>query len=170
MAFALPYRLIIDNVVNLRGILLFSIQQKKNRGCDIVSMDLINKTIIFNIVGRRAVQESGQQCRAPRSVDPGEPHYRSTFVEHQPFHFQEDAAGLAEWFCFARFRHPGSVALRIHAGAACEKDCCPGKTFDEVARPVEINMAIHLSIAAARTDAVDHRIEYSSTLRELSAL
>jgi hypothetical protein len=59
--------------------------------------------------------------------------------------------------------------LRIHTGAACEKDRRPGKTFDEVARAVEINMAIHLSIAAARTDAVNHGIEYSSMLWQLSA-
>ena len=106
VAFASQDRLIVYDVVNVCPVLSFSIQQKEECGRDIVSMDLIHKTIVFQIYGGRAVQESGQQRRALRSVDPSESHNNSIFVEDQFFHFQEDAAGLAEWFCFALFGHP----------------------------------------------------------------
>ncbi len=165
-SFALLTRLIVDYVVNLMP-RRWSIQQKKKRGRDIISMDLVKKAIVFWIKNRCARQKIGQQRRASWPVDTGKPRYDAVMGQHELFGLQQYPSRLVRRFGLALLSDPQTVTLRVNAGAACKKHCRTDESIEKIACAVQVNLAIGIRVSAARASAMDYRIEHAGACSDL---
>ena len=59
-----------------------SIQQQKERGCDVIPMHLIDEAIIFRVDTRFAGQKFREHRGASRSVDPRQARDDAAATEH----------------------------------------------------------------------------------------
>src|SRR6266487_439951 len=141
-----------------------SVHQPKKRRGGVVSVDLIDKAIMSWIDDCFATQESSEENGTAGTINSCQSRDNAACGYYKILGLTQNFAGFMLRFSRAFFCNPISIVLRVNARAASKQNSRTSKSFEKIARTLQINAPVKIDIATARTCAMNHGIE-SSFLR-----
>src|SRR5215469_17747497 len=122
-------------------------------------MNLIYKTIVFRVDDCAAIEKLVQESRSARSINSAEPCNDPTSRENHILRLAQNLSGLTLRLGCVLLRNPLAVFLCVNTRTAGEQDARIHEAFGQIAGTVQVNAPIRIGIAAARTRAMNHRVE-----------